>query len=631
MITFLKKGTAVLLTLMHSGLTISVSAQEKFDPIPKDIASQYRFNLERNFFPGAEAEQAGRKRAYATLAELEKLKGRVTASAENLYRALELSDRAQSEFYRHISYFYLRYAINSKDEASRNESSALGAELGKRTSFLQQELMNLDDQTLSRFLQQKPALKAFAFVIELARRYRPHTLSLKEEELLREVAPLTRDWPAELFQKTRDRTQFGTIHTTGGELDVYRQEQEIYNSADRGVREAGFKKKYAGYSAQRDLYAFTLPRLIKALNQLSRQRHYKDNADETHFGLFLTSAEVKDVYEKIAQQAEVNKRFERARAAYIKKMAGYADVNFWDTSVVPPGLQRPRFTILETTKILKEGLSPLGPDYARELAALLDPANGRLDIVGGDNRVPGAFADGFLGNPISIFYSFNYEGYFDDLDALAHEAGHAVHFQLMGNNHVRPAYANGPNYFTEAFAMFNELLVIDYVYRRETDPLRRTYFLEQFLNYALYLFNNTRHAAIEQAIHDAVGERQHLSADELDTLTMRVGSRYSIWYEKHDELKMKWIDIHHFYTVPMYFPNYVYAALLALKFYERYVRDPQQFVSSYLALMRNGFDAPPSVLLKKFLGIDLRDPRLVPDALTVLKVKLDALETLYAR
>jgi oligoendopeptidase F len=89
--------------------------------------------------------------------------------------------------------------------------------------------------------------------------------------------------------------------------------------------------------------------------------------------------------------------------------------------------------------------------------------------------------------------------------------------------------------------------------------------------------------------------------------------------------------VHHFYTVPMYYPNYVYAALLALKFYERYVRDPQQFVPSYLALMRNGFDAPPSALLKKFLDVDLRDARVVPDALNVLKGKLDTLETLYAR
>ncbi|HEX8846655.1 MAG TPA: M3 family metallopeptidase [Pyrinomonadaceae bacterium] len=629
MLTLLKKSVAVILVLLLGGLTIP--AQDKFEPIPKEMAPRYRFDLRRNFFPSPEAELAARKTAYAMLEELEKLKGKVTSSADNLLQALELSDRAQAEFYRHTSYLFLRFAINTKDEASRNESSALGAELSKRVSFLQEELMNLDDQTLSRFLQQKPALKLYAFVIELARRYKPHTLSLKEEEMLREVGPVVRDWPAELFQRARDRTQFGTIHTAGGELDVYQQAREINNSPDRAVREAGFKKKYAGYAAHRDLYAFALPRLIKASNQLSRLRRYKDFADEVNFSLFLTSSEVKDLYEKIAQQAEFNKRLERARSAYIKKVAGLDDVNIWDMSVIPSGLQRPRFTILETTRILKEGLAPLGPEYAKELEALLDPANGRLDIVGGDNRVPGAFADGFLGNPISIFYSFNYEGYFDDVDALAHEAGHAVHFQLMGNNHVRPAYANGPNYFTEAYAMFNELLVIDYLYQREKDPLRRIYFLEQFLNYASYLFTNARHAAIEMAIHDAVGEGKLLSADEIDSVTKKVGARYSIWYEKHDEMKMKWIDIHHYYTVPMYFPNYVYAALLALKFYERYARDPQQFVPRYLAMMRNGFDAPPASLLKKFVDVDLSDPRLVADAIGVLKGRLDELEALYAK
>jgi len=40
------------------------------------------------------------------------------------------------------------------------------------------------------------------------------------------------------------------------------------------------------------------------------------------------------------------------------------------------------------------------------------------------------------------------------------------------------------------------------------------------------------------------------------------------------------------------------ARLLALNFYWMYQNDRERFVPRYMALMRNGFDAPPAVLLK---------------------------------
>jgi oligoendopeptidase F len=82
---------------------------------------------------------------------------------------------------------------------------------------------------------------------------------------------------------------------------------------------------------------------------------------------------------------------------------------------------------------------------------------------------------------------------------------------------------------------------------------------------------------------------------------------------------------------PFYDINYVYGALLALNFYELYRRDPKQFAPRYLALMRNGFDAPPAVLLKRYLDLDLTDPRLIANALSVLEEKVNLLEKTYQK
>lgn len=607
------------------------SGQAGFQPIPPEAARLYHFDFPRNFFASAEKEKADRAPLFAALKELEGLKGKVAASPANLLRALQLSDAVQSRFMPHYIYLYLRYAVDTKDEASRDQQKELGAEVDRRTAFLQQELMKVDDATLKRFAAREPKLAVYRFALEKARRDRPHTLSLKEEELLSALGPLMASWQSELYQKSIDRTEFGKVRGPEGELDVWKQTGEIANSPDRTVREEGWKKRYAGYRANRDLYAFALTQLIKTRNQVARLKHFPDSPSAEYFELYLKPAEVKALFERLGQEAEFNKRYQRLRAERIKQISGLDEVNAWDMTLVPKGKERPRFQVEAAAKVIEEALGPLGSDYGKQLAALLDPHNGRLDLVAGENRVPGAFAWGSPGSQPSIFYSFAYEGYYEDVTTLAHEAGHGVHFQLMGENHVLPTYTDGPSYFFESFAMFNELALADALYRQESDTFRKTYFLEQFLNQAMGVFPITRQAALEQAMYDGVEKGDLKTADDFDALGKKIGSRFSIWFDRHDELKMEWIDVHHYYTSPLYYVNYVFANFLALKYYELYARDPKAFVARYVALMRNGFNAPPPELLKKFVGLNLEDPQLVSDTFSILEGKIKALQELYAR
>ena len=133
-------------TVLALSLCVSqLMAQSNFVAIPADLSPKYRFDFQRNYFSSPDAEVSSRKDAFAKLEELEKLKGRVAENADNLFRSLELSDEVQLAFYPHLSYLYLRFATNTKDEPSRDQGSTMGAELAKRTSFLQQELMRIDE------------------------------------------------------------------------------------------------------------------------------------------------------------------------------------------------------------------------------------------------------------------------------------------------------------------------------------------------------------------------------------------------------------------------------------------------------------------------------------------------------
>jgi oligoendopeptidase F len=567
---------ALLLVFISFRLT---TAQDAFVAIPPAEAPQYHIDFARNFFASPEAEKADRANLYATLKELETLKGRLGASADNLERALELSDRAQIQFNRHYAYLYLRNATNTADETSLAESSELDSEVTRRSAFLPHELMQIDDRRLKAFAARKPALKTYLFAVERVHRYRPYALSLKEEELLSATAP-NNDWQAELYDKLRAQPQVTSF--------------------------------------QRDLFAFTLMRLASARTRLSQLRHFPDAASEVYFNSYWTRTEVDALVEKIAQQAEIYQRYQLVRADHLKRIAGSGQ------STPKP----PRYTINEANAIIRNALKPLGPDYERELAALLDPANGRMDIVPGEHRKRGGFSKGFIGTD-SVFYAAGFAGSYNDLRILTHESTHAVHRQLMSRNQVLPAYAEGPHYLFEAFAIFNEFLLPDYLYNHETDRLRKQFYLEQFLaGKGTVMFAVAPEVAFEHAVYEGVGKGTIKGADDLDGLAKQIYSRYSI-SAKSDDLKTRWMTITLMYEDPFYDINYIYGALLALNFYEMYSRDPERFVSRYISLMKNGFDAPPKILLKRFLDLDLDDPRLITNAVRVVEEKVNLLEKSY--
>ena len=625
----MRQITPLLLILFL--LSSSALCQDNFTAIPKENVSQYHFDFPKNFYPSPQAEKAERASYYSMLRELESLKGKVAASPDNLLRAESLNDKVLIEFLRHYTYLYLRYAVNTEDETSYAESSEMDAEFSKRTAFLQQELMQISERQLNNFIKQKPALKIYSFSIESARRYQSHKLSLKEEETLDITSPVTSEWQYELYQKLLRRTSFETIRTPKGALEVRQDRIAIANNPDRAVRELGFKKLYADYASQRDLYAFTLINLVKAKNRLAQLHHFEDAPAEIYFNSYWTKAEVVNLLREIEKLSDVYKRYQHLRADYAGKRFGYTDVNLWDVSASEDANQVPRFEIGQASQIIREALSPLGPEYGNELASLLNPTNGRMDIVPDKKRRSGGFSKGFPG-VTTVFFSGGFSGSYNDLRVLTHESTHAIHRQLMKNNRVLPAYAEGPHYLFESFAIFNELLLPDYLYNRETDAARKRYFLEQFFEgKGMIMFLAAEEETLEQAIYDGVGGGTIKTADDLDALTKQIASRYSIWADKHDELKMQWITNSLFYEDPFYDINYVYGALLALKYYELYSRNPKEFVPRYIALMKNGFDAPPSVLLKRYLDIDLRNNDLVKDVVKLLENKVDLLQAEYSK
>lgn len=608
----------------------SETIESPFQPIPENLKSQYHFNLSHLFFADEASEKAEDSKYHGTLNSLAELKGKATSSAENLLDTLQLYDEVLVHFIKLDTYWFLRSAVNTKDELSDQQTSQLESEFSQKTAFVQTELVSINKGKLEEFIHQQPGLKKYEFAIESFSRSQPHTLSLNEEEILGSIDPSVTGWQFGLYRQIMNNTKFADIQSGTRTLNVRTQRADIANDTDRQIRKEGFLKLYEGYATQRNLYSYALIQTVNARNAVARLHNFEDASDQFYFNSFWTKQQVRDLLEHVATAADLYKRYQKIRADYISKRNAIPDVAYWDLAGTS-AKNVPRFTITQATDAIEHALTPLGQEYSKELSSLLDPANGRMDIVKGENRKSGGFSKGFPGVP-TMFFAGGYEGYYNDVRVLTHESTHAIHRQLMKNNNVLPVYAEGPHFLFESFAIFNELLLPEFLYEQEKNPENRKYFLEQYFDgKGMALFFVGLDAMLEQAIYDGVTKGEIKNADDLDQLTAKISKRFSIWNEKQPQLNMRWITASLLYEDPFYEINYVYGSLLALHYYELYQRDPTNFVTHYNAMLSNGFDAPPSVLLKKFLNIDLNDPQILSGPIQILTEKVNLLEKEYSQ
>lgn len=621
-----------LILIVLAGLLVALgqaASAADFQAVPDAQKPLYKFDLKRNFYADDAAYEVDLAVLTADIAKLEALKGQVAKSADNLYQAYYLNEKTIPVWYKLWVYSNLRYSVNTDDFAYQERIEKVSGDLDSRIQFVRTETQAIDDATLERFFRERPELKTYAFAIEETRRYRPHTLDLKEEQILATLSPYIGAWQEKLFQVTLDRTQFPKIALDGDSLDVNLYYSVLINQNDRPIRKQTWEGYFHSLATGRDLYAFALNKGDDTRNKLAAMRGFRNYPDSRFFDLYLSYGDVSNFFDEIADHASLRKEYERIRQARIKLQTGYDTVYVWDRQVQAKGFVKPRFDIGQATEVIKRVTRPFGQDYQQALAQLLDPANGRLDIVSGPKRSPGMFSTGYPGAPHQ-FFAQTFNGYLSEVGGLAHESGHAVHHAMQTKAGARPVYLDGPRYITESIATTNEMLVGYDLYSKEKDLERKAYYLEQFLENALGLLTNNMYANLELKLYEGVEQGSLATADDFDSLTWKMVVPYSIYYESYPEYKCMWQTIHHYYDAPMYNVNYVYAQAIAMVMFDK-IMNERGFVDKYVKLLGSQFDRPAPEFLKETTGVDIHDPAVLAAGFESLKQRTEELRMLYRK
>lgn len=525
--------------------------------------AERRFALERYFYATPAATVAEGRRIDLMLHRLAEGCAAVGRSPAALERAFALDDSIDQAATRLGNYHRLLAAIDTRDlPSARTEDSLWTAvETGRRC--FEAALEGLAPTQQRRLLAGRPGLGRYRFALARAHREPRRQQPDAEAALLARLGALATGWQFPLWQRL-----------------------------DRDAREAR---------------ALVLGETVRSRNALARERGFGSAPEEAYASRGLTVDSVRVLYRRVRASAGRFREYLALRAAALPVSTPYAAPL---DSVAPWTLR---------------ALAPLGPTYQRELAALFDPANGRLDIGGGGNRRAGGFS--FLApGAASGVYLDAYGGRLRDLSRLTHESGHAIHRRLMDLAGVPAPYRSAP-LLMEPIALFNELAVADHRYREAVTPGDRRQTLELFLNKAFEVYFGARDAELEQAFYDRTSDGGVVSAEALDSLTREVDQGYAPSGTAVDG--RRWMQVDLPIEDPLYLVNYLYSGLIALALFDAFERDRAGFGLRYERFLEAGFDDPPLDLVRRRLGIAL-DRDLLASGMALLDWRVNAYRVLAA-
>ncbi len=213
----------------------------------------------------------------------------------------------------------------------------------------------------------------------------------------------------------------------------------------------------------------------------------------------------------------------------------------------------------------------------------------------------------------------------NDVMTMAHEMGHGVHYVLSADQGM--FHFSTPLTVAETASIFGETIVLERLLADSPDADTRLSLLAESLDGAVAaVFRQVAMNRFEDRVHTMRRESGELSVDGLaeawlETQKDLLGDSVDVT----DDYGSWWSYVPHFVDTPGYVYAYAYGHLLALSVYRRYQERGDEFVSSYLDLLRAGGSRSPEDL-GRIVGVDLTDPGFWQSGLDLIAEQLEAAE-----
>ena len=581
-----------------------------------EVEDKYKSDLSIIFKNNNEFEKA-KEELNKNIELINSKKENYLTSARDLYDTLTL----YYETSKIIEDLYIYVAINGDYDLSDNEAALRESEVinllnnfDSATTYIVTDLIKIDDAKLNSYYEELEELKQYKKDISDIIRQKEHLLSEKEEIMINNLTKNYKNFSDIGSLLTDSAINYGTIKVDGENKEItsgnYRN---FLMNKDRNIRKKAYKLFNEKLRQFRDVYSKSLIGYLDNINEVAKIRNYNSVLDMKNFSSNIP-IDVHDTVNKVCMsRLDVYQNYYKL----VSKALNIKDLYPYDLAL-PLVENDKKYSIEDAKDLILNSLSILGDDYKNKLTKMFDER--RIDFCTYKNKRSGAYeTDSYNSGP---FVFLNYKYKLDDVSALAHELGHALHSIHSIENNIYSDYQYDL-FVAEVASLTNEILMSNYILKTSKDKNEK---LASIYNILEVFQNNFYDAILEGKLEDDVHEKlmngEAINADILDNIISGYRKKFYGNTVKFDDLFIgRWARRTHYYR-PFYLYMYATGVSAAMYFANKIIDGDKEVLDNYINFLKmGGSDYPVNEL--KLSGVDMCNEKVYNDAIDYFEKLID--------
>ena len=556
-----------------------------------------------------------------------KFKGNLSKSAGELKNILDTIMKVSIILEKLGSYAFLKQTedlTNNDSNIKVARFSKLSSEISANLSYFEPELMSIEDEKINNFLKDE-SLKEYLIYLNRILKYKPHTLTEKEERILALQGELS-STASNVFDTLNDADlDFGEIKINGKKQTLtHATFSSFQQSQYREIRRESYNQFYKEYDKHKNTLAELYASQIKQDIFDAKIRNYKSVREMELFADDIPTS----VYDSLIKSVHNALPSLHNYYKYCQKKLRIKDFRQYDKYAPIVKNVKIKNTFDEAVNILGKAFEPLGEEYVSILSKGL---NSRwVDKYENKGKTSGAFSAGCYVSEPYILMNFRDES-IESVFTLAHEAGHSMHSYYSRKNN--PFQHHDYSIFeAEVASTFNEKLLFNYLMQNESKKEVKKFLLNKDINgFVATVFRQTMFAEFEHIIHKEAEDGNPTTLEHIRTVYRDLLKKYfgkkSVLEEVSD---LEALRIPHFYRsfyVYKYATGMSAAVALSNGVIEGNKRGDYTNRDNYLKFLKSGGSRTPIENLK-VAGVDMTKPEVVESALKLFAKEVEELKKL---
>lgn len=554
---------------------------------------------------------------------LSEYKGKIALNKDNFKSFLELDeklDRLFTKLYIYANLYCDLDTTNEHGKVLKSKVEKLSEKVNDYTVFVTPELLSNDIDVYFKFIEEDKSLEKYRFEIEQIFRYKKHTLSIEEENIINQSSNALGVGSEVFYNLDNSDIRLGNIICDGKEVELTNSNYiKFLSNKDRNVRIQAFQKLYEYFANHKNTLAACLKGNVKENWYISKVRGYKSPLSQSLYADSIDESVYTNLIDTVHKNLNLIYDFMEVR----RKALNLDELHMYDIFVnLSDGIDKD-IPFEEGKKIVLEALKPLGDKYINDLSQAF--TNNWIDAYPARGKKSGAYQWGCYDT--TPYVLLNYENTVDDVSTMAHELGHAMH-SYYSNENQDYIYSNYPIFLAEIASTVNEILLNEYLYRNATNRKDKITYLVDFLDKVrTTIVRQTMFAEFEKIIHEKENEGVPLTSEELCNIYYDLNKLYfGPNVVSDEEIKYEWSRIPHFYT-SFYVYKYATGLSSAIALASNILDNKPNAKEAYLEFLSSGGKDYPLNILKK-AGVDMTNPESIQISFDLFSKKLEELKTL---